>query len=115
MKGAVLFFVGLLAVAYCIALFVFDPSEYSLFPRCPMYWLTGLKCAGCGGQRAVYSLMHGEVLKALRFNCFITVFLPVFAIGVYKGPFAKKKWYPYVGLVVMLIFIVVRNLPGVDL
>ena len=115
MKKVALFCFGVLAIVYCVALFVFDPSEYSLFPRCPMYWLTGLKCAGCGGQRAVYCLLHGEFLKALRLNCFITVFLPVFAIGAYKGPFAKKKWYPYVGLVVMLIFTVVRNLSGVDL
>ena len=115
MKKAALFCVGLLFVAYCVALFTFDPSKYSLFPRCPMYWLTGLKCAGCGGQRALYCLLHGEFLQALRFNCFLIVVFPVFAIGLSKGPFAKKKWYPYIGLVLMLIFMVVRNLPGVDL
>ena len=115
MKKVALVGVVLFAIAYCIALFAFDPSKCSLFPKCPMYWLTGLKCAGCGGQRAAYCLLHGEFLQAMRFNCFLVGFFPVFAIGLYAGPFAKKKWYPYVGLVAMLVFMVVRNLSGVDL
>ena len=115
MKKAALVGIVLLVIAYCIALFVFDPGKCSLFPRCPMYWLTGLKCAGCGCQRALYCLLHGEFLQAVRFKCFLIVFFQVFATGLYKGPFANKKWYPYVGLVAMLIFMVMRNLPGVDL
>ena len=114
MKKVALVGIVLVGIANCIALFVYDPSECSLFPKCPMYWLTGLKCAGCGGQRAASCLLHGEFLRAIRFNCFFVVIFPLFAIGLYAGPFAKKKWYPYVGLVAMLVFIVARNLPGVE-
>lgn len=115
MKKALFYGLTTLVVGYLIALYIFDPKEYSLFPRCVFYSLTGLKCAGCGGQRALHSLLRGEFLQALKYNCFLTVFLPVFAVGWYKGPFANKRWYPFFGLAVMILFIIVRNLPGATL
>ena len=105
--------VAVIAVAYLVALFVFNPQEDSLFPQCPLYAVTGLKCAGCGTQRAIHSLLHGDLLQAIRYNCFLTIFVPLFVLGLYKGPFANKSWYPYIGLGVMFLYTVGRNLPGV--
>ncbi|EIU52961.1 hypothetical protein MA3A0930S_3483 [Mycobacteroides abscessus 3A-0930-S] len=39
-----------------------------MLPVCPLKALTGLDCPGCGGLRMAYSLMHGDVLGALRYN-----------------------------------------------
>ena len=112
MKKWVSYGVAAIAVAYVVALFVFDPQEHGLFPKCIFYWLTGLKCSGCGAQRAVHCLLHGDIMQALKYNCFIIVFMPPFALGLYKGPFANKKWYPYIGFWAMILFIILRNLPG---
>ena len=46
----------------------FDPSEIELFPKCPFYMLTGLKCPGCGSQRAIHSLLHLDFIGAIRYN-----------------------------------------------
>ena len=100
------------AVAYVVALFFFDPQESRLFPRCFFHWATGLKCSGCGAQRALHCLLHGDIMQALRYNCFLIVFMPPFVLGLYKGPFANKKWYPYIGFCVMILFTIARNLPG---
>lgn len=92
---------------------MFDPNECRFFPKCILYSVTGLKCAGCGTQRALHCLMHGEILQAIRYNCYMTVFLPLFVLGLYKGPFVNKHWYPYVGIGGMVLYSIVRNLPGV--
>ena len=85
MKRWILTVAIIVAIVYICLLFVFNPAECRFFPKCLVYWLTGLKCAGCGGQRALYCLLHGEIVQALRYNCFLTVFVPIFSIGLYKG------------------------------
>lgn len=102
------------AFAYIVALFALDPRESNLFPKCVLYMFTDLKCAACGGQRAAYCLLHGEFLRAIRYNCYLTIFMPLFVIGLYKGPFAKTAWYPYFGIAVMMLYTIARNLPGAN-
>ena len=101
-------------IAYVIALFAFDPRECVLFPRCLLYAFTGFKCAACGGQRAAHCLFNGDFVQAIRYNVFLTIFMPLFALGLYKGPFAKAAWYPYFGIAVMVFYTIIRNLPGVN-
>ncbi len=65
----------LVAVA-AVVLYVFDPSEYVLMPKCPFKMLTGWDCPGCGFQRAMHALLHGHVAEAIRFNVFLVVAVP---------------------------------------
>jgi hypothetical protein len=74
------------AAANCIAvtglagaavLFRFSPQEYSFYPRCPFYALTGHYCPGCGATRAIAELLHGHVAAALHFNAAVTLLLPM--------------------------------------
>ena len=64
-----------MAVA-AVVLYVFDPSEYVLMPKCPFKLLTGWDCPGCGFQRAMHALLHGHVAEAIRFNVFLVVAVP---------------------------------------
>ena len=41
--------------------------------RCPLKWLTGFDCPGCGSQRALRLLMEGDVWGAARVNLLIPV------------------------------------------
>lgn len=61
----------------------FDPAASRFFPRCPFLMLTGLKCPGCGTQRAIHALLHGEVLAALRLNALLVVSIPLLALYGY--------------------------------
>jgi len=74
------------ATANCIAaaglagasmLLRFSPQEYSFYPRCPFYALTGHYCPGCGATRAIAELLHGHVAAALHFNAAVTLLLPM--------------------------------------
>lgn len=57
--------------------FYFDPSDSALFPKCTFYTLTGWQCPGCGSQRAIHAMLHGDFATAFRFNAMMVVALPV--------------------------------------
>lgn len=116
----------LLAGAALVAgalLFAFDPREWSFFPRCPLHLLVGWFCPGCGSQRALHLLLHGDVREALRYNALLVSTLPLLGyIGIRR--LAWVRWrrvlpaphtrsaalWTLAGIVV--IFFVLRNLPA---
>jgi hypothetical protein len=115
--------VAALAVAGCVAVWVGDPTTPGgILPVCPTKALLGIDCPGCGTLRAVYSLLHLDLGAALRFNALGVVALAVLAaawvsatVGAATGrrtwsP-SRVPWLPRVTLVVVLAWLVVRNLP----
>lgn len=95
MKCSSRIFVSVAAVAAVVAVVViyviFDPSVSSFFPRCPFLQLTGLKCPGCGSQRAVHALLHGDVCGAAQFNFLLVVSLPVIALYVFSELYKARQ------------------------
>ena len=71
---------GVLLLLAVVVYFGFDPSVNAWFPKCPFLMLTGWKCPGCGSQRAIHSLLHLDVLSALRYNFLLVASLPVSAV-----------------------------------
>lgn len=52
----------LLVVMVAVPLyFYFDPAHSYLAPKCIFRMLTGLDCPSCGNQRALHSLLNGDV------------------------------------------------------
>lgn len=69
----------LVGIGLCLAiLYKVSPLQSSFLPKCPFKLITGLNCPGCGFQRAVHSLLHGNVIQAFHYNWFL----------VYAGPYA---------------------------
>jgi len=117
----ILILVGIAMVAVA-TYFLFDPSTAGFFPRCPFLTATGLKCPGCGSQRAIHALLHGQLGEAFRYNALLPLSIPLLALCVFaesvrtshpalyvrlqNGVFA----YVFVGLV--MLWWVVRNLFG---
>lgn len=56
--------------------FIFDPMQSWFMPRCLFHELTGLQCMGCGSQRMIHALLHGDIISAFRANAFATASLP---------------------------------------
>lgn len=63
-----------------ILLYSHDPEKTTWSPKCIILMTTGYKCPGCGIQRMVYHLMHGEVLTAIKYNYFAAFVLPLAAV-----------------------------------
>ena len=74
----------------CIIYKHFDPEEYILWPKCFFHMLTGLECPGCGSQRAIHSLLNGEITKATHYNLLVVIAIP------YLFVFGLLKLFPYV-------------------
>ena len=119
MKRTAIFGLLLFSIALLL-LGLFNPDQYH-FPRCPFLSLTGFKCPGCGSQRAIHHLLHGDVLHSIRMNL---LFLPgiVYAgTGFLLSAFqpdgwtaVQQKWYgrnaAYVALAIIVVFWIGRNL-----
>lgn len=84
--------VAVVLVIAAVIYFYFDPSSSSLFPRCMFLEATGYKCPGCGSQRAIHALLHGNVATAWHFNAMMTLALPL--IGFYLAVSAGKNRWP---------------------
>lgn len=87
-------FLKLAAVAASAAVLtvigIFDPEKFSFFPKCPFLLLTGLKCPGCGSQRAIHQLLHLHVGEALHYNALAVVALPVLAFLLFAELFRRR-------------------------
>ncbi len=111
-----------LGMALALAvLFVFNPAQCAFYPECQFHRWTGLLCPGCGGLRAMYELLHGQLALAFRFNPLFISVLPLLGAWVVRGMVRKLKNEPaafeislfwiWLVIAVVVMFGVVRNLP----
>lgn len=123
-RAASLLVLGLVAgLALAVLYFRLDPAQYP-FPRCPVHWLTGLHCPGCGTQRALHALLNGRVQQAAGFNLLAALCAPIVVFGLtdeargyLRGVPRRTSWLyrPWFGWGIVgltLAFTVLRNLPG---
>ena len=60
----------------------YNPSGNIYFPKCPFLTLTGLKCPGCGSQRAVHYLLNFDIFNALTENIILVLSIPYILSGI---------------------------------
>lgn len=120
--------VGLLALGLLarFLLVTYEAAVFGVAPGCTLKSWTGFYCAGCGGTRAMFAFMHGEIAASWRLNpLFLILFataglalLRVLMLWAFPDRFAAmRKWrFPlWVGisaLAAMMVFMVLRNLPS---
>jgi hypothetical protein len=101
---------------------VVPPTPDSFYPKCVSYRLTGTHCPGCGLTRAVYSLLHGDLLQAFAYNPLFVLISPylLFAAGrslwfwLWGLPPGRTLFpgrYAWIIFGVMVAYWVLRNLP----
>jgi hypothetical protein len=108
--------------AAVVMLRVFDPATSGVFPPCPVRYLTGWYCPGCGSLRAMHQLLRGNLREAWEMNPLTVLLLPFLTYGVAShGLFAMRGrglpqlflpavWIRALGVAIIL-FGIVRNLP----
>lgn len=80
----------------------FNPETYGFYPRCIFFSLTGWRCPGCGFLRAMYSLLHGRIVDAFRFNPYLFIIIPVLIGMVFNHRLARSAivgWCVIIGTI----------------
>ena len=91
-------------------------------PTCIIKMTTGFDCPGCGGTRAFYYLMHGNIPEAARHHA-MAVFAAPFLVWLYVAWAVKMVWgkqipVPNISaktisffIAAWAVFMVIRNIP----
>ena len=99
-----------------------NPAESWFFLKCPVNYVTGLSCPGCGSQRAIHELLHLNFKQAFAYNPLLIAAIPYTALGIAFNTETLKTRYPktrkffygqralYVVLVVVILFFILRNI-----
>ena len=97
-----------------------DPASSSAMPKCSFLSLTGYKCPGCGSQRAIHALLHGDVVAAFKYNAFMLISVPWLALCLFAESQRTRnpRWYVrlnaplliWLYLAMLLIWWVLRNI-----
>ena len=97
---------------------------------CAFYNATHMYCPGCGGSRALISMLNGRLIPSLVYNpavLFGLVVIIYYEVGAIiaiirndgRYLFYKKLWPVYTYLVIVLLFTVLRDILyvgfGIDL
>lgn len=103
--------------------YAFNPADNPLFPQCPFHHLTGLKCPGCGSQRALHALLHGDWHAAFRHNALLLISLPLLLLLGYAELCRTQRPSLYIRLhtrlltflclAVLLLWWICRNIFGI--
>lgn len=113
-------FLGISIVAG--ALFTYVPLPHISLPDCVLYTYFGLYCPGCGGTRAVISLLHGHPLKSLwqhplvPYSAFLYgAFMVTHALARlthnrYFHGLKFRNWYLYVAIGIVGVNWILKNI-----
>lgn len=77
-------------LALGVVYYKYDPSASLIYPKCPVMSLMGYPCPGCGSQRAIHSLLHLNLLDAIRYNFLVVLFIPIVFILLFASVFRTR-------------------------
>ncbi|MFZ0731988.1 MAG: DUF2752 domain-containing protein [Candidatus Sulfotelmatobacter sp.] len=121
-KGYLLAAAALAGTIALLLLRTFDPASSGIFPPCPLHFLTGWYCPGCGSLRALHQLLQGNARAALAMNPLTMVLLPFIGYGLMSQAALVLRGRTLPGMflsanmirglcVVIVLFGILRNLP----
>ena len=120
-KTAVFILVVIAAVAFILVYALLDPASLP-FPRCPFFSLTGLKCPGCGSQRALHQLLGLHIGEAFKYNAALLLCIPLVGFllfaDIFRGRFPRiynASRHPALGWTLLAAFVswwLLRNIFG---
>lgn len=111
-----------LAATALVLLRTYNPATSAIFPPCPVHYLTGWYCPGCGSLRALHQLLHGNFRAAWAMNPLTLLLLPFLAGGLAREAVSFWRGQPLPQWIIpgasiralcalIILFGIVRNLP----
>ena len=110
----------ILIITFAILYYNYNPASNTLFPKCTFLNATGLKCPGCGSQRAIHALFNGNFTEAFKYNAMLIIGIPIIAILLYLELIRTKKPEIYIKInskyiiagigIVIIFWWIIRNI-----
>ena len=100
----------------------FNPNSFPFFPKCIFLMLTGMKCPGCGSQRAIHALLHADIKTAFSYNVLLVLSIPyvilLLGVRIYQlfNPYSplilkvQRSLYIWIFFAIAMTFFVARNI-----
>lgn len=99
-------YIGALAIVLAVALHVIILSILGI--GCPIRWITGISCAGCGMTRAYLSLLHLDIKNAFTYHpLFWSVPLVILIFVLYKAGKISARTANCIKYFIVFLFIIV--------
>ena len=107
-------------------LLTFAYLRFGVAIPCVFHRVTGLYCPGCGTMRALVSLTQMQIARAIRYNAFLLVLLPLLAVkgfqtavfylksGASPAEGGKEQTLWITVTVLFVVFGILRNLPALS-
>lgn len=116
--GKILLLPGILGAVF---LHVIGKEGIGAFPSCVFRRVTGLFCPGCGGTRAVYHFVKGDIGRSFIYHPFVPyafiVYIVFMSVIYYRKHYGKKEYraiglerYIYVGIAILLLQFAVKEI-----
>lgn len=114
------FGVGMITILTIALYRIFNLDLHDIIGVCPMYKQYGLYCFGCGGTRAVYALLHGDILLSIKYHpiIFYIAVMYIYAMLRYLlytlskhliRPFRFRPEHGYIAIAVIILQCVAKN------
>lgn len=113
--------IGVIGILCILIIFAMHIPVAEKFPGCFLYTATGVYCPGCGGTRAVYALLRGDIIKSLYYHPFV-VYAAVYYIlyeashtldlithGKVRGLYFCPPYF-YIGAVLIVVQCIIKNI-----
>ena len=112
--------IGLTTIALICFYYAVNPSANYFGPVCALKSASGFQCWGCGGQRALHELLHGNFHKAFDLNALVFPVLILCAYVLYAELFShqpsyrllKRKEIQISAIILIAGFTFFRNIAG---
>lgn len=66
-------FGGIIIAIWAVGLYEFYPNLNRFFPQCISKYILGIECPSCGAQRAVASILHGNIVESFSLCPFLWI------------------------------------------
>lgn len=119
LRNGLICILGLIGIA---VLYWFNPENYVWMPKCPTKLLFNIDCPGCGFQRAIHAMLHGEITRAFALNPFLFMAAPYailslscdlitnFRIKKWLESIVENKFMRYGYVVLFFVWFLIRNI-----
>lgn len=103
-KLGTLLLLGILTFAFAILVFPRFWQSFQL-PPCLFHLLTGYYCPGCGGTRAAWALLHGQIFLSVYYHPLVLYGVVVYLAFMTTQTIGRISKRPEIGLKFHLIYV----------